>query len=612
GVVLTRPGQATLDVGEVDRVEILRGPQGTLFGKNASAGVVSVVTAAPSERLGGYAETGITTDTEYRLKAGITGPLAENLTGRIDGLYTHYNGNVKNVTTGNEVNGYDRTGLRAKLQYTPAPNVKLTLAGDYLRSHDTVPNGVFASASQSAYPTGAVSTSSALASYFAGQGVALGADNRTVTSSYDSDVRDRNYGTSLTGEWRLNNGYTLTSITAYRGWTNHQHQDYDQIGQLTSSLYQGSDRGDLSAHQFSQELRLTSPKGRFIDYVVGAYYLYAQDDERYQRDVTKLISGTATPYEGIASYGTRSNNYALFGEANVNFTSRLRAILGYRSSWDKLAYYHQRTSTNDPTNSGASALDVTGIGAYHASAGSTDARGDTARAGLQYDFARGNQIYFTWSRGYKGPAFDAFFNMRARDEITLAPETSNAFEVGAKGSTLGHQITYAVDVFSTVINNYQANFNDVVGGSPVTRLVNAGRVGTRGVEIDLGFHPIPGLSFDTSLAYDDAKVLHFNCPAGTPNSCNVDGQPLPFAPKWKLYESASYRFGVARGADLELQTDVSLKSATQYQLTETANTIQPAYAIWNISAALIGHNGWQLRAYIKNLTNTHYSDYLAN
>lgn len=106
GVVLTRAGQSTLDVGEVERIEVLRGPQGTLFGKNASAGVISIVTKGPSARTGGYGEVSATTDAEYRAKAGITGAIADGVNARIDGLYTNFRGNVDNLNTGHKVNGF--------------------------------------------------------------------------------------------------------------------------------------------------------------------------------------------------------------------------------------------------------------------------------------------------------------------------------------------------------------------------------------------------------------------------------------------------------------------------------------------------------------------------
>jgi len=224
----------------------------------------------------------------------------------------------------------------------------------------------------------------------------------------------------------------------------------------------------------------------------------------------------------------------------------------------------------------------------------------------------------TYSRGYKGPGYNVYFNMRSLggqplDELALAPETSKSWEAGLKGSTADHKLTYAIAAYTTDFNNFQANYNDVVGGAQVTRVINAGTVNTRGIEADIGLHPVRGVSFDTSIAHTDAKIIHFNCPVGAPTSCAIDGQPLPYAPRWKLSENASWRFAVSRSWDLELQTDVAFKSATQYSLNETASTIQPAYAIWNGSVALLGQsNGWQLRAYVKNITNQHYSNMLAN
>jgi iron complex outermembrane receptor protein len=618
GVVLARPGQATLDVGEVSRIEVLRGPQGTLFGKNASAGVINVVTAAPSDQFHAYAEGTATTDDEYRVKAGVTGALAENVTARIDGLYANYAGNVRNVYTGHKVNGYERYGVRGKIEARPTDTLKLTLAGDYLHSYDDTNGGVYAATSQTAYPTGTVTNNAALASFLTGQGITASKSNRKASTSFDTDVRDKNYGGSLTADLELGD-YTVTSITAYRQWKNRQHQDTDGLSQLSATFPQIEDWGKLSSSQFSQELRLTSPKGKFIDYVVGAYYMRAKTDEDYTRTTTRLLSGVSVPVTGVADYGVLSNNYAVFGEANLNFTSWLRAFAGYRSTWDDLSYYHQRVSSNDPTNSGASSLDVTSIRAYHKSQGSTSQRGDSYRGGIQADITPDTHAYFTYSHGYKGPAYNVYFNMRSLnattplDEIVLKPETSDSYEIGVKGTALDHTITYALAVYQTKFHNYQANYNDVVAGAQVTRLINAGTVESKGVELDFGLHPIPGLSLDTSLAYDDAKVVNFNCPVGAPTSCDVNGQPLPFAPKWKLYSNLSYRFALSDSLDLEIQSDVSLKSKTQYSLTETPSTIQPSYVIWNASVALLGaDDGWQMRGFVKNITNQHYATLLAN
>lgn len=626
GVVLTRPGQSTLDLGEVERVEVLRGPQGTLFGKNASAGVINIVTRDPTDDFHAYGEVGATTDEEYRVKAGVSGPLVPGkIDALIDGLYTNFAGNARNLFTGNKVNGFERYGARAKVLFKPTDSMRFTLAGDYLHSHDDLPTSIYLRTSQIAYPSGAVSNSAPLAAALASEGVTPGPGNTDTSTNFDTDDRDKNFGVSLTAEVEAG-GYKVTSITAWRKWLNHQHQDYDSISDLSATFPQGEDFGDVDTRQFSQELRFTSPKGKFIDFVIGAYYLHADTDERYERDLTQLVGTAQTRTVGVAHYGITNDNYALFGEANINFTPHFRGIAGYRSTWDDLSFYHTRTSTADPNNTGSTALDKPGVRAYHNARGDTYNRGDSYRAGLQLDLGEHNQTYFTYSRGYKGPAYNVYFNMRSQfiaatnsfvplDEIPLKPETSDSFEGGIKGSLANRLISYSLAIFTTKFHNYQANFNDVVGNPPaqVSRLINAGTARSRGVELDATVRPIEGLTLDFSGAYTDAKVIHFNCPAGAPTSCNIDGQPLPYAPKWKLYGNAAYRIPLNGDLGLELQSDVSWRSDTQFSLAETPGTIQPGYAIWNASVALLGEqNGWQVRAYVKNITDHHYATFLAN
>ncbi|MBY9062985.1 TonB-dependent receptor [Sphingomonas yunnanensis] len=618
GVVLTRPGQATLDLGEVERIEVLRGPQGTLFGKNASAGVVNIVTRDPGDSFAAFGELGATTDEEYRVKAGVSGPLIPGkLAALIGGLYDDFDGNTRNVVTGNDTNASRRYGVRAKLVATPTETLKLTAIGDYLNTRETVA-AVYASASQIAYPSRAVTTSAPLIAALGARGITPSPSNRANATDIDTDVRDENYGGSLTAELGLGD-YQVTSITAWRQWLNHQRQDYDGLTGLSTAFPQGLDDGTVNSKQFSQELRLTSPRGGLIDYVVGAYYLRGETDERYQRTLTTLTAGAPLTTVGVANYGITSHNYALFGEANVNFSSAFRAIAGYRSTWDTLDFYHVRTSSNDPTNSGAAALDRPAIRAYHNASGSTDRRGDSYRLGLQLDLGARAQTYFTYSRGYKGPAYNVYFNMRSLnattllDELPLSPETSDSFEIGLKGSTADRALSYSLAAYTTTFDGYQANFNDVVDGAQVTRLINAGSVRSRGVEADVTLRPTAGLTVDLSGAFTDATVRDFLCPTGAPTSCNINGQPLPFAPRVKLYENAAYRFALSDSLSMELQSDVSFSSKTQYSLNQTPSTIQPAYAIWNASVALIRPgDGWQLRAYVKNITDQSYASFLAN
>ena len=608
GVVMGRPGMATLDLLDIDHIEVLQGPQGTLFGKNASAGVINVVTASPTATPHAYVEGSYFEGNEYRVNAGVSGPiLGDQLEGLLNGFYGHYDGNVRDLYTDTLVNGYTHEGLRGKLLARPTDNLTLTLSADYTDSTDTTPTGVYESLNQIAYPTGAlVPGSPALAAALAGDGITPSPDNRTIDTNVLSRVHDQNGGASLQADWKVLGDYTITSITAWRDWKNLQHQDFDMLAAPTLSLPQGADTGHLSYNQESQELRIASPKGQLVDYVAGLYWLRAEDNEIYERDDVTNVGGVLTPNTGIAHYGTLENNFAVFGEADINFTSNFRAILGYREIWDWLSYYHNRVSTATPNT-------VTGIAPTVTNGpGSVEDTGYADRVGFQYDVTSTSMFYATYSRGYKGPAYDVFFNMQPVNTPPLAPETSNAYEIGIKASMLDQRLRTDFAWFTTTFNNYQANSVQEIGGAPVTNLINAGTVRTQGVEGDITATPIRPLNLDFNFVYDDARVVNFPCPANAAASCNINGEPLPYAPRWKLHGEGDYRIPVNDFFDVGLETDYNYQTATQYQFAETPSTIQPAYGIWNASVALIGKDHWTARVLVKNILDQHYSSYLAN
>jgi iron complex outermembrane receptor protein len=235
----------------------------------------------------------------------------------------------------------------------------------------------------------------------------------------------------------------------------------------------------------------------------------------------------------------------------------------------------------------------------------------SGRVGLQYQLNDHQMVYVTASRGYKGPAFNTFFNMQAIDEIALKPETSTAFEAGVKGSILDGHVSGALAIYDEQFKNYQANFQDQTGTPPalVTRLINAGKVSSKGIEGDVSVRFTRDFKVDSAFTIEDAKVKHFNCPVGAPVSCDIDGQPLPFAPDFKAYVNGEYTVRTpVPGFDLVLQSDYSYQSKVQFSLAETPDTVQKAYGIWNASIALVGlENGWTIRGLVKNITDKHHA-----
>ena len=588
GVVLARPGQATLDLLDIDRVEVLRGPQGTLFGKNASSGVLNVVSRKPGQQLAGFVDGGYYEGNEKRVRAGVSGALVPNVVAAsLNALYADYDGNVNNLHAGGgKVNGYERKGLRARVDITPRDDLDITLIADYLRSTG--------SPSFTAYKSTSAAFSQAIAPVVASR------DNRSINADRPSDIRDINRGVSAQVDWRFN-GYTLTSISAARDWDNQQYTSTSAIGnsaesaRITAAYPATRDIGTVAFSQVSQELRVASPKEGFVDYVAGAFYLHGKDREVYQRIVT-----TNAVNSGRADYGVKNDSYAVFGEATLNFTPVLRGVLGARWNRDELSYDHVRTSTQTSA--------FPGVQPATQSAGETDKDGYSGRLGLQYDLAPGINTYATYSRGYKGPAYNVFFNMLARDTLALKPETSDAFELGLKSSWLERRLTVNLAAFHTAYKDYQANFYDTVAGAVVTRLINAGEVSTRGLELDVTARPTQRLSLNAALAYTDAKIDQFNCPAAAAASCNLNGQTLPFSPKWKSFVRANYGLPLDNGLLLDLSADYSVQSRTQYDLFQSPDAIQGAYGLINAGVTLSSsEGGWRVALVAKNLANKSYA-----
>jgi iron complex outermembrane receptor protein len=589
GVVYARPGQATLDLLDIERIEILRGPQGTLFGKNASSGVLNVVGTKPSEQTSGFADASWYQGNEKRLRAGIAGTVKPGLVrASATALYADYEGNIDNLhARGGKLNGYERKGVRARTDITPTSNLDISLIADYLRS-EASPSFVALRSTSEAF-------SQAVAP------VVPARENRSVNTDMPNDIRDTNKGVSAQIDWRRD-GYTLTSISALREWDNTQYTSTSAIGnaadaaRITAAYPATRDIGTVSFHQASQEVRLASPKGQFAEYVVGAYYLHGKDAEVYQRIVN---NGTAIN-NGRADYGVKSDSYSLFGESTLQLAPAWRAIIGARWTEDRLSFDHQRSSTL--------AVAFPGVQPAVKNAGSTHEDGASGRIGLQYELARNVNTYATYSRGYKGPAYNVFFNMLDRDTLALKPETSDAFELGLKASAFERRLTANLAVFDTRYANYQANFFDTVVGAVVTRLINAGEVATRGAELDLVARPSRQFTVSTSLAYTDARIENFNCPPAATASCNLNGQPLPFSPKWKSFSRANYALALDGGWNLDFSADYTYQTKTQYDLFQSPDAIQPAYGIINAGIALSSpKDGWRVALVAKNLAGKSYA-----
>lgn len=579
GVVLSHPGQTTMDLLDVDRIEALRGPQGTLFGKNASGGVFNIVTRDPSREQYRYTEVSWYGDHEMRLRGGIATVLAEGVAwGSLTGVVGAHDGNVSNVYSDDSVNGYNKKGLRGKLVLKPAAEAKITLGADYLDSHRTmVP--VFMTTPDPGLIAPAILP------------VTASPGNRNINNNFDTFTNDRNWGLSGQLDWSMA-GHVLTSITALRQWDNRQHQDVDM-----STLSVVHDQGTVSLRQISEEIRLTSPQGRWLDYVVGAFYQHSQVTEHYQRDI-----GVIADDKGVAGFSIDNLNYAIFGEGVFHIAPQTHLIAGLRQTHNVVSYDFRRITT------GAGTFMHTSFSAHDA----TSETGYSGRLGVQYDLTPNSMAYATWSRGFKGPAYNVYANMWAPDTQRIAPETSNAYEIGLKTQGFDNRLRLNLALFTAKYDNYQTMLPETLGGTTVMRLVNAGQVETSGLEIDMSIKPDARWEITGALAETRAHVLHFNCTAGL-SGCAEDGSTMPFAPKHRLTLGANYYLPVAYGRTMILGGDYRWQSAEQFQLPQNPDTEQSAYGILNASIALDdAMHGWRLSLVGKNLTNRSYAMFMTS
>jgi iron complex outermembrane receptor protein len=641
GVVLARPGQSILDLFDVERIEVLRGPQGTLFGKNASAGVVSIVTRRPSQTFRGRADLAYFEGEEYRAQVGVSGPLSDTVRGTLSGVVSEYDGNAKNVFNGEMVNGYERLGARAKLEVEPDDRTLFTFIADWQHAVDDCCGEPLNVTVDNAFTRGVLRPSLAPANPEYG--------NRDVDLDYGPVTKDLSWGLSGQADVELGGGFTFTSITAYREWSNTEYRDGDYRSDAPRFVFGTGavsnetgvrDIGLLDFYQLTQEVRVASPTGGFAEYVLGGFYYTTRQENFFNRTAVRCTASTLAPTSvtvpvtpatplgtqavtpcspaastytvvgfGNANWTTEFENYALFGQTTLNFTDRLRAIAGLRWSHDEVEYDFARVAT----------ATITGVTPSIVRTGDTQEDGLSGRLGLQYDFTDDINGYVNYARGYKGPAFNMFFNFNTqtlpggvqveRDSIPLSKEESDSYEAGLKTRLFDRRLVLNMAAFLTEFSGFQATTFDVIGGLTVTRLINAGEVSTRGFEFDFTAVPFENFTLSGGAIFQDAKVDNFICPPQAPISCNVNGNKLPFAPEYKLTLNADYR--LETGA---LPFDLGFNAGYTWQdeyFNDFANNPvirQEAVGLLDATISLIDRDDrYRLSLVGKNLTDEFYT-----
>jgi iron complex outermembrane recepter protein len=257
---------------------------------------------------------------------------------------------------------------------------------------------------------------------------------------------------------------------------------------------------------------------------------------------------------------------------------------------------------------------VPGVGATRATVtGVTSESAITGRVGPQWQVSKDVMAYATYAEGYKGPAYNVFFNMSPTQDNVLAPETSKSYEAGVKMTLLEQRLRLNVAAFLTDYDGYQANVQDLLNGAIVTRLINAGKVQTKGLEADLAARITTQFTVNAGVAHTLARVKNFICPPGATASCDINGKPLPFAPDWKANLRAKYTMPVGARMAMDFGADANWQSRTNFDLSQQPDSFQPSYAIFNATVGLVDSKaGWRAALLVKNLANKSYSGFVQN
>ncbi len=609
---------------DVERIEVLKGPQGTLFGKNSSVGVIQVITKKPdfsafeadgSVSYGSYGEV--------RAEANVNIPITDQLAVRISGFDYHENGFITNLYNGDKLGGYDHYGVRGKVLWQPLSDLSVYLIAEHMNTNDPG-NGAWTlrSCGSGFFDTNPCTTDIPL-------GVHPGPDNTTVALNSATPARTKTDSGSLKIEYGFD-GNTLTSVSGVIAEDAFENVDVDNTPLNTLSL----DASNTSSRQFTQEIRLTSPSDQFIEYTVGAYYY------NLASNFSNVLAGTfgflpnnspillSNGFAGLVSGGqtllqTGTQSYAIYGQATAHVTDKFSLTGGARLTADNV-----QANVHVVPYAGVCAFGYAFGGPCHPVplpspivSSNTQANNVSGKVTAKYDFTDDINGYLSFATGYKGPAISY---TALAPFSPIAPETSTAYEAGVKSDLFDRTVQINADVFYEKFKNFQADTYVYNASDPAAsnfEAANAGGLESKGLEADVTWVATDNLTLTGNLAYTPTDFTDFiiQCqnqytnPA-TVGTCytdpktgvqlfNAKGYPLPQAPKTTFALGANYVRPLWAGYQLDADANYVWRSST-YTVAANPNTVQGGYGLLGAQLGVGPEDGrWKISVYGRNLTD---------
>ena len=562
GVLTTRPTENNQELPDIASVEVLRGPQGTLFGRNTTAGAINIITRRPSS----------TFTADFALRSGslgtldvdgyVSGPVSPTLAVKLSGYDHNTRGYIYNETLNTDANAVHHRGGRAGLLWKPEGNLEVQASAYYTEQRDSRLFGQLKDNS-----TGALA---GLPGIFA--------DPYRVQQNTPSYQNVYSAGGNVRFNWQTPGGFTLTAISGY-GWMKDRFLDDDDARPIDVASSNFRD----STNQFTQEVRLASPTGGNFDYLVGAYYLHQKSASDRATMVNAGFVGYITDVAAL-----KTDAYAVFISANYRPTSAIEIAGGLRYNGEKKNVDFHQTDTS-----------IIGLPTLNARLDRTD-NDPTGNASITYKISRRLRVYGSVSRGFKSGGFNA--DIVGDTNIAFAPEHVWAYEVGLKSEPFGGKAHFNVALF-------QSDFTDLQVSQLLAnafQLTNAGAARIRGVEAEFIAEPVKGLEVRANAGYLDPTFRKFDS-CGVGLSCA--GSMLPFVAKWTLSAGAGYRQQIGANETLHYRVDWSYKSHTFAEATNAAPGRVAGYGIVNARVALgLAGGRYEIGLWAKNLLDKRYQE----
>lgn len=580
GVYYGRSIGSVLSLIGIERVEVLRGPQGTLFGRNTTGGAISITSIKPHDGFGVTADLTVGSYDRFDAKSSINVPISDTLYGLISVGTFNQDGYVKHVRTGQDFGDDDTVAGRAALRWEPSDRLTADLAFDYSRDRENGPATVYSGAvyldPSLVPPTGNFPyTNNVVLGFLTGcdgtpANPAGSLDNPAcINDQYlgqkngDPDAyfsNNENWGVSLGVDWSLNEYLQLRSITAYRDLDAHFAYEGDDTPILLTAT-----EDLLTQHQFTQEFQLlgTALEDR-LDWILGFFYFH--EDGRNPNTVTLLpvtiLSGGEYDNESVAG----------FAQATWNIADRWHVTAGLRYTEDTKRFLPQQKVLEDRSGG----FFPPGTPLLPSVEAKNDANDTTPMVNLAYDWSDDLMLYATYSEGFKGGGFHQRVFPPLPEVPQFDPERVDSYEVGFK---------YASPARRFVLNGagFHSRYRDLqvtVFTSVAPVLDNAGDATIDGFELEGQWVPADGWSVEAGVGYLDAGYDDVDPATGL-----TGDEKLSRVPKWTLNASVTKEFSLGSRGTLRPRVDWSYRSKTWFDTFNTPFMVQSGYHLVNASVA---------------------------